>query len=150
MTRNIQELGDVDVTKMVKWIKAIPFEDWPQQRPLDDGQLRPSMVTDLSWHDFGKQAEPIVRELGYDGSYQWMLSVVMPGHFIEAHKDQQPDYWKYRVHVPLVTNPKAVTHISNKDHHLEVGKAYRLNTAALHAVDNPGKTPRIHFMFDVK
>jgi hypothetical protein len=144
----VEELGAVSVAPMVKWIKAIPFDEWPQQSRLADGKIRPSMVTDESWHGFRDYIYPLM--LSSDTCYQPMLSVVMPGHSIEPHKDQQPDYWKYRVHIPLVTNAKAVTIMDDGRHNLKVGKAYKLNVRATHAIENFGRTPRIHFMFDVK
>lgn len=147
----VEEIGTIDVRKAGGWIKAIPFEDWPQQRPIDD-QVRPSMVSNADWHGFGKVAASLIKALGFDESsaYQPMLSVVMPGHSIEPHQDAQPDYWKFRVHVPLLTNAKAVTEMDDGEHHMEVGKAYKVNTAAKHAIFNKGKTPRVHFMFDVR
>jgi hypothetical protein len=151
----VEELASVSVAPMVKWIKAIPFEEWPQQSRLEDGKLRPSMVTSLEWHGFGRMASDLIALLGYEDDwtgnvYQPMLSVVMPGHSIEPHRDQQPDYWKYRVHVPLWTNSKSFTHVGKEKHHLVVGKAYKVNTREIHSITNDGRTPRIHFMFDVK
>lgn len=166
---SIEEFSSVNVSELVAWIKDIGFETWPQQRPLDDGQLRPAMVSDREWFGFGAMAEPIVQvcvnrllglsetDAGFilnadldNHSYQWMLSVVMPGHEIEPHVDGQAPYWKARVHVPLTTNAKAVTIMDDGEHHMKVGKAYLVNTMATHAVANRGKTPRIHFMFDVR
>jgi hypothetical protein len=138
----LSELSDVDVVAMAAWIAKIPLGDWPQQRPLDDGQLRPSMVTSPDWYGFHYYFHP--------GAYQHMLSVVMPGHSIEPHQDQQPDYWQYRVHIPLLTSPGAVIIMDDGEHHLEVGKSYKMNTRATHAIANRGATPRIHYMFDVR
>ena len=59
-------------------------------------------------------------------------------------------YWKFRVHVPLLTNKAAMTEMADGKHHLEVGKAYKVNTAGMHAIENRGRTPRVHFMFDVR
>ena len=148
----LEEYGDIDVRDAVKWIKAIPFEKWPQQSRLWDGQIRPAMVTNPEWHKFGEVGLALIYELGFHegNTYQAMLSCVMPGHCIEAHKDAQADYWKFRVHVPLLSNPKALTEMEDGKHHLEVGKAYKVNTAAMHAVENGGRTPRVHFMFDVR
>jgi hypothetical protein len=150
-TWTVEELGPADVKKAAAWIKAIPFEEWPQQSRIDD-QPRPSMVTNPEWHGFGDIATTIIGSLGFDESnaYQPMLSVVMPGHHIEVHQDAQADYWKYRVHVPLLTNAKAVTEMEDGLHHMQVGKAYKVNTAEKHAVWNKGATPRVHFMFDVR
>lgn len=147
----VEEIGDVDVKDAVAWVKKIPFEEWPQQSPIDD-QPRPSMVSNPDWRGFGKISLPIIHQLGlHEGNtYQAMLSVVMPGHSIDAHQDAQAEYWKFRVHVPLLTNAKAMTEMEDGKHHLEVGKAYKVNTAAMHAVENKGTTPRVHFMFDVR
>lgn len=147
----VEVYGDVDVKDAVAWLKKIPFEDWPQQAPIDD-QPRPAMVSNPEWHKFGEVALQLVHQLGFDegNTYQPMLSCVMPGHSIEVHKDAQAEYWKFRIHVPLLTNAKAFTEMEDGKHHLEVGKAYKVNTASMHAIENKGKTPRVHFMFDVK
>jgi Aspartyl/Asparaginyl beta-hydroxylase len=139
---------------MHDWITAIPFSEWPQQAPLN-GEMRPAMVNDPLWHDFEKNNMDIMCDiLDYapecnDGNWSnCMLSVVMPGHFIASHKDEQPDNWLYRVHVPITTN-LSVFMITDRAYHLEVGSAYRVDTRQLHAIVNHGDTPRIHFMFDV-
>ena len=135
---------------MAAWIAAIPFSEWPQQRPVDD-QLRPSMVTDLEWHGFGEMAAPVIRELGFEGhAYQRMLSVVMPGHSIDAHIDEQAPYWHTRIHVPLLSNDRALFISEGKPIVMTPGVAYRVNTRALHAIENGGTTPRVHFMFDAR
>lgn len=152
-TGTIKELGPVSVTKMVAWVKAIPFEEWPQQSRTE---LKPAMVNDLAWHGFGEAMRPVVENLSiaFEGSpdkaFNHMLSVVMPGHSIPPHKDEQPEDWLYRIHIPLTTNSKAVTIINGKEHHMDVGRAYKVNTRAVHEVVNKGKTPRIHFMFDLR
>ena len=74
----------------------------------------------------------------------------MPGHAIEPHKDQQADYWRARVHVPLMTNERSAFVVECKPHAMAVGSAYLVNTLAEHAVTNDGDTPRIHFIFDVR
>ena len=134
---------------MTEWVKGIPFEDWPQQSRTE---LKPAMITDLLFRGFGSEAWPLVQAIGYDGNnaYQLMLSVVMPGHSIEPHVDQQADYWLTRVHVPITTNSKAVTIMDEVEHHMEVGKAYSMNVRETHSVKNDGETPRLHFMFDVR
>src|SRR4029077_5903351 len=160
----IEEIGPIDTDRVVAWLKAIPFSEWPQQAKIDD-QLRPAMVSDPTWHGFEKIAVPLVEEIAcfipqmreaiawtdyWAHTYQWMLSAVMPGHSIDAHCDSQADYWLYRVHVPLMTNPKAVMLMEDGEHHLEAGKAYRVNVTELSGIANRGSSPRVHFMFDVR
>lgn len=148
-----ESFAAVSVSEMVAWISAIAFEDWPQQHRLN-GQLRPAMVTDRVWHRFGEIAEPVVDGLmDYFPSCmsdQWMLSVVMPGHAIEPHCDEQPPHWLCRVHVPLTTNDQSQFIVGGVARRMTVGQAYRVNTEIEHSVMNDGDSPRIHFMFDVR
>lgn len=146
--------GAVDAIVLTDWIAAIPFEEWPQQHRLADGQVRPAMQTDLAWHGFGAIAEPVVNAIMQEHfpgcvAYQRMLSVVMPGHSIPPHCDEQAKSWISRVHVPLTSNAKSRFIVGGEDHVLAPGFAYRVNTRAEHAVTNDGETPRMHFMFDV-
>lgn len=112
------------------------------------------MVTDLGWHDFGTKTDGIVHQLmeRFPGkvSEQRMLSVVMPGHSIEQHRDQQPPRWLCRVHVPLISNEAAYFVVDGSPHVLQTGSAYCVDTRREHAVRNDGDIPRIHFMFDVR
>lgn len=149
----VEWLAVVDASDLVKWITGIPFADWPQQHRVDD-QLRPAMVSDRAWHGFGERAAGVVNALMTHfpdcSSEQWMVSVVMPGHAIEPHVDQQSPHWRCRVHVPLTTNPQSYFLVSGVNYCMDVGQAYRVNTEAEHAVTNDGNSPRIHFMFDVR
>jgi len=151
-TGTVEFLVHVDVGELRDWVAAIPFEEWPQQHPTDD-QLKPAMVTDLEWHGFGSVAKPLIDGLmeHFPGAYpfQVMLSAVMPGHVIPAHKDDQPPHWLTRVHVPLITNDDSEFLVEVISYHLAVGKAYRVNTMREHRVVNLGRVPRVHMMFDV-
>lgn len=60
-----------------------------------------------------------------------------------------PANWVTRVHVPLVTNPKAEFIVNDTSYHLKVGKAYKINPEEPHAIRNGGNASRIHLMFDV-
>jgi hypothetical protein len=73
-----------------------------------------------------------------------------PGQVHPAHQDEQPPYWVTRVHVPIRTNDGVVFTMDDGEHRMEVGKAYRMNTLATHAVANHGDTIRVHLVFDVR
>ncbi len=146
-------IGPVDHQPLADWITSIPFEEWPQQHRIDE-QLRPSMVTDLDWHGFGTRTDDLVGELCsryFAGliPYQRMLSVVMPGHSIPPHVDEQGKNWLCRVHVPLASNDWSAFIVEGLELNMAPGWAYRVDTTKEHAVVNNGDTPRIHFMFDV-
>ena len=147
-----QELGPLDARDVMAWLERIPLSAWPQQHRVDE-QLRPAMVNDMDWNDFGRHTDALVAEiLGHfpgASARNRMLSVVMPGHDIFPHCDAQPPGWLTRVHVPLVTNDRAVTLTQGQTLHMRAGLAYLVDTRREHAVRNDGPTPRIHFMVDV-
>jgi hypothetical protein len=147
-------LCHVDVSAVAEWIAGIDFAEWPQQHPIDAG-LRPAMVTDLAWHGFGERTDHLVSGLMLHfhrcESYNRMLSVVMAGHAIEPHRDEQASDWVTRVHVPLGTNPSAMVLAEDRTmYRMNVGMAYKFDTRESHTILNRGATPRIHFMFDVR
>lgn len=147
-------LDKVEVGELATWIASIPFEDWPQQHRWEGVELRPAMVNNLAWEGFGLRTDGLVTSLLAQHfpscrAFQRMLSVVMPKHSIAPHRDPQVVTWLGRVHVPLVTNEKAVFVLDGVEHHLRAGFAYVLDVRCEHAVYNRGTTPRIHFMFDV-
>jgi hypothetical protein len=149
----VERLGNVDCSALSDWIAAIPFKDWPQQHQIDE-LLRPAMVSDPHWHQFGQYAMPFLIDnpcppsLGNPRVSNMMLSVVMPGHKIEPHQDILGEDWICRVHVPLVTNYAAKFIIEGREYEMWVGNSYKVNIGREHSVINNGATPRIHFMFD--
>ena len=148
----VEAIGHVYSWPVACWIAGIQLSEWPQQRV---GELWPAMQTELAWHGFGEIVAPLVAGVMADHfpgcvADQLMLSVVMPGREIEPHTDSQPPHWICRVHVPLTSNPESLFVVGGEVHNLHVGCAYRVNTEAVHSVENDGGTPRIHFLFDVK
>lgn len=154
-TGTVEAIAPIDVAELIAWIGGISFEDWPQQHRLADGGIRPAMVTDPDWFGFKAVSDPVVDQLmehlpecsAYPTRF---LSVVMPGHAIEAHRDMQAPDWICRVHVPLLSNDRSAFVVGGHAHKLEPGMAYRVNTEAEHSVVNDGRTPRIHMMFDLR
>lgn len=153
-TGTCEELTDIDVDAIAAWISSIDFEAWPQQHRLADGKLRPAMACDPYWFGFKARTDPCVDVLmqQFPGCIAdtRMLSAVMPGHEIPAHRDAQSADWRCRVHLPLLSNEHSLFLVGGTHHHLQPGKAYRVNTEAEHAVSNHGPTARVHFMFDVR
>lgn len=142
------ELGDVDIAELLGWLGAIDFATWPRQQ-LEDGQIRPSMITDHSWSGFGSASNALAAAClshfrGRSEQHR-ILSLVLPGQVIDPHTDP----WSCRVHVPLLTNPQAFLIVEGHEYHLEAGKAYVVDGTRLHGVKNLGPTPRVHFVLDV-
>ena len=148
-TGTVEELCAVDVSSIIEWVTAIPFEEWPQQHPVN-GQLRPAMVKDLMWHGLASAVAPALDAVQVGGRVSnVLLTVVMPGQGIDEHVDYQPDHWLARIHVPLTTNEESQFIVGGEHHHMNVGSAYLVNTTVEHAVRNDGDTPRIHLMWDI-
>lgn len=149
-----RELCSVDVSPIISWLEAIPLGDWPQQDRLSADYPYPAMVSDLAWHGFGAVTQGLVDGLmerfpRHRADHR-MLSVVVPGQRIAEHDDVMPENWRVRIHVPLVTNPKAIMFFGRLAIHLDVGKAYLINTEINHSLSNHGDAPRIHVFFDVR
>lgn len=149
----VQALGPVDVASAVAWVSGIPWDVWPQQQRLADGQIRPAMVNNPEWQGFYaatngivKQCQAFVPRRSRPG--QRLLSVLMPGHSIPPHVDKHRPTWWGRVHVPLMGDAAARFEVGGEVHHLEVGTAYAVNTLREHSVTNAGLVPRVHLLVD--
>lgn len=153
-TGTVELLGPVGVEPLIEWLTSIPWEEWPQQKRLADGRIRPAMVNDPLWHDFYsvttnpvKQAQAYVPRRSRPG--QRLLSVVMPGHSIPPHVDKHGPTWWGRVHMPLTSDPASRFLVGGNAYHLEPGYAYAVNTMAEHSVTNEGGAmPRVHLVVD--
>jgi hypothetical protein len=107
---------------------------------------------DISRDESGRPIAEALTERFYPGcSVSGVGFFVMePGQVHPAHRDEQPPYWVTRVHVPVTTNDGVIYTMDDGEHRMEVGKAYRMNTLATHAVANHGETNRIHLVFDIR
>jgi hypothetical protein len=149
------ELGAVDPVLLADvhiWLAQIPLTEWPQQNRIDES-IRPAMVNDLAWHDFGTRTDRLIASVAktfHGRTTNRMLSVVMPGHSIDLHRDRQEPAWLGRVHIPIATNDEATFRIGEEQPRvLQVGMAYSVDVREPHSIENRGATPRVHLMFDV-
>ena len=79
-----------------------------------------------------------------------MLARLAAGGEIEGHIDAQPaNALVHKIHVPLVTNPKAMLRVHGEEFHLPVGRAWEINNLTVHGAFNGGGRDRIHFIFEV-
>lgn len=138
----IESFARVDVSAFVDWLSSVPVEDWRK-------------TADADWDEWGGRfGYPLADKLTktyYPGCRVSGIGIFVlePGQVHPAHKDEQNPSWVTRVHVPLITSDEALIIMDDGEHRMEVGKAYRFNTLATHAVVNLGKTHRAHFVFDI-
>ena len=72
------------------------------------------------------------------------------GRKIFTHFDRTEtfDLESMRIHVPIITNPKAVIKIINKEYHWEKGQVYYADFSFPHSVENNGDNDRYHLVID--
>jgi hypothetical protein len=150
----VECLCDIDPSPILQYVESVPLEEWPQQDRLSADSPYPAMITNRRLEGFIGSTQSIIDELmtRYPGcvSADRRLSVVVPGQKILRHTDLQTEDWIARIHVPIKTNPESIMFILDEPYHMEVGKAYLVNTEVEHHLHNLGTTPRIHFFFDVR
>lgn len=69
---------------------------------------------------------------------------------IRTHRDRGDFvYFGRRIHVPVITNPKALFTVAGNEIHMEKGTAYEINNARWHSVTNKSNEDRVHLIFDI-
>ena len=76
-----------------------------------------------------------------------LWSRVIPGQSIKIHCDLESGC-RSRIHVPLVSNSKALFLYDGEPCHMAVGRAYEIDPLIEHGVANDGNSDRIHFFFE--
>jgi hypothetical protein len=151
----VKELCTVKVDDLVEWVNSIPEDAWPNwvRHPEHKGNFRPSVNADPEWQGMMTKTYPVVNTIlaNFPGCREAdrAITTVLPGDFVPPHTDMHPLEWVVRVHVPITTNPYAQFQSEGVWTHMDVGKAYLVNTEAPHAIRNFGPTPRVHLMFDI-
>jgi hypothetical protein len=94
----------------------------------------------------------------YKKFYRWRLLHIPAGQCYSVHRDALgPNQLNKRIHIPVQTNDKSFfcyhnnlpahdTETTVSYHHLEVGKAYEVDTTGYHSAINYGKTSRYHIV----
>ncbi len=77
---------------------------------------------------------------------QTVIAAHPPGTSIDLHTDNDEFV---KVHIPILTNKESYFCFEDEKIHLEVGKAYLINTTLPHGTINNGDTDRIHFIFKI-
>lgn len=74
-----------------------------------------------------------------------------PNGSIEEHRDTYHgfEYGQLRLHIPITTNPQAITYIRGEKWHWGAGEAWYGDFGSLHAVHNGGTSDRVHLVLDV-
>jgi len=80
-----------------------------------------------------------------------ILLVNLPaGAEINMHTDGGKTLMKCdRIHIPIITNEKAVMQVQSDVRHYAAGEVFEINNSDLHAARNEGDEDRIHIILDI-
>ncbi len=173
-TDYFRHLGPADITALVRRVREIPESLWESQneaKPNKIAQLNETrhimfrFITDTErvfdysdhpvlWNEWKNALLPVMNQaaekLGYS-DYRFprvMLARVPAGGDISGHYDGEASHYVHKIHVPLITNEKAVFHVGRQAMHMPAGEIYEVNNKRVHAVRNDGATDRIHLIFE--
>ena len=173
-TDYFRHLGAADLTALIQRVKQIPETLWESQneaKPNKIAQLNETRhimfrfitntdrVFDFSdhpvlWDEWKDMLLPVMEQaaakLGYK-EYRFprvMLARVPAGGDISGHYDGEASHYIHKIHVPLITNDKALFRVGRREMHLPAGQIFEVNNKRIHAVKNDGTTDRIHLIFE--
>jgi mannose-6-phosphate isomerase-like protein (cupin superfamily) len=102
---------------------------------------------------------PLLRETPYFqevlGAFRCRLDAarlmkLTPGSVIKEHRDHDLAFeeGKFRIHVPVQTNPEVEFHLNGRRVILAAGECWYLRLSDPHRVANRGTTDRVHLVID--
>ena len=166
-------LGSVQVDALIERVKKIPEDLWQSENEEKPNKMK--TLNDTShvifrfvksfgdafdyddfplWEEWKDDLLPIMetaaKRLGYK-DYRFprvMLARLPAGGEISRHKDAMANNYVHKFHVPLITNPDTIFHVSTKSKNLLVGEIVEVNNKRGHAVYNKGKQDRVHLIFE--
>jgi hypothetical protein len=173
-TKTVRELGAININAIVNDVASIPAHVWEEQNKEKPNNFYEFYHTqhivfrfvhelnDCSrsfefpiWALWKDKIQPLldqaVQPYGYaEGRFsRIMLAKLTAGGNIKAHKDgNEAATFPHKIHIPIVTNPKALFFVNPKTFHMEAGKAYEVNNLAVHYAENTGTEDRIHLIFE--
>ena len=173
-TSSIRRLGTVDIARLREAVLALPESVWDAENAGKPNRFAAldatrhiifrfvSNFTDWRdsyerplWQEWKELLEPVLAaataEYGYaNGAFpRVMLARMGPGGVIHPHRDENPAAkWPHKIHLPLQTNEDVAFYVDGTSYHFAEGEAVEVNNMGVHAVQNRGKTDRIHLIFE--
>lgn len=173
-TKNIRELGKVDISELKKWVNKLSEAVWINEtktrendfdcfhntqhiifRFPDDLRDRTIVHSNPIWKIWKPILTPILNQAVTTYGYRKgtikavMLAKLKAGNKIDSHTDGSLKYYfLHKIHIPIQTNDKVDFYIKTNSYHLKEGIAYEVNNIVKHSVENRGKTDRIHLIFE--
>jgi hypothetical protein len=173
----IRDLGPVDIAPLLDAVLALPEDAWDREEDFEanynkrgaisqgshiifrfsDRRETPYRYLELPvWTAWADRLLPVmhraVAPYGYANPFfpRVMLARIPAGAFVPPHVDgDAAGHVPHKVHVPLLTNPRAFFFEEGVRHHLAPGRAWEVNNGIPHSVVNGGGNDRVHLIFEV-
>lgn len=173
--RSIRPLGRVDVDRVLPLVRRLSEQAWASEDGRKEnafgcfhhtrhivfrfipgfGDPR-DFYSNPSWVVWSQALLPVMEAaivpFGFDRPVfpKVMLARLEAGHKIDRHRDGAgSNLHTHKIHVPLVSNERALIEAGGQSMHLAVGHAYEINNIVRHGAVNQGDEDRIHLIFEV-
>ena len=129
------------------WLEDLPVYDWP----AFEGWTSMQKLLSVARKTIAK--DPVIApHLDFEAPAARAMLTAMPKlSTMIWHKDDAAYHKNHlRFHLPLTTNPAALSYIGPESCHMPVGSLWWFNNAATHCSCNWGDTTRIHLIFEIR
>jgi hypothetical protein len=173
--RTIRDLGAVDVSALLALVRRLSERTWDGEDAIKENayecfhhtrhvifrfiheNLDPEkFYSNPSWEIWKPVLLPVMQAAIAPYGFRdpvfpkAMLARLAAGSMIDYHVDGEDSNLRtHKIHVPLITNPRALLLVADDIQHLAAGRAYEVNNVRLHSARNGGDEDRIHFIFEV-
>lgn len=167
-----KHLGTAEVAGLVERVGHIPEALWESEnedKPNTFARLNDTQhiifryiddnVFDFHefalWEEWKEMLLPIMEQAAKNLGYKnycfprAMFAKLPAGGEISIHCDGNASHYIHKIHVPLVTNKKAIFNVGRQARHLPSGEVIEVNNKRMHSVRNDGDQDRVHFIFEV-
>ena len=108
------------------------------------------------WDEHKDTFEPLIHDVLSQCEYKnpkvaRILVTTIPAHDeIKPHVDGMGSLNDCnRLHIPIITNDKAMMIVEEEKKHFSAGSVFELNNIRVHAATNPGDKERVHIILDI-
>jgi len=108
------------------------------------------------WYEHKEIFEPLINVVLENTEYKnpktarILIASLPAGEKIAPHFDGGGSLLQcLRIHIPIVTNDKALMAVEEVAQHFEAGEVFELNNAKIHAAENLGLDNRVHIIVDI-
>jgi len=174
-TEKIRLLGEVDISALRERVSLLSEEFWNTQdkgkpnkfdaldktehivfRFITSFQSHKNYTDFPIWEDWKADIQGLLEITRNFYNYKEaiysriMLAKLPAGEAIKPHIDRSPAAeFPHKIHIPIITNEKAVFMVKNESVNMCEGCIYEVNNRVIHSASNNGDKERIHLIFEL-